>query len=127
MPNAAKIYNTFLLNHLVPAGNPMLNHNQNGFRRGRSSISQILSFHCVIEEIKRLNKELSQQMARPHSLTSGAGVLQVFNLASFLFVIVLDYVLRLSFDSINHKVRASKAILDVVIYRQQSIVHTWTS
>lgn len=127
MPNAAKIYNTFLLNRLVPTGNPMLNHNQNGFRRGRSAISQILFFHCVIEDIKRLNKELSQQMARPHSFTSRAGVLQGFNLASFLFVIVLNYVLRLSFDSINDKVRASKAILDVVIYTQQSIVQTSTS
>ena len=105
----------------------MLNHNQNGFRRGRSAISQILFFHCVIEEIKRLNKELSQQMARPHSFTSRAEVLQGFNLASFLFVIVLNYVLRLSFDSIKDKVRASKAILGVVIYTQQSIVQTSTS
>ena len=66
-------------------------------------------------------------MARPHSLTFRAGVLQGDNLASFLFVIVLDYVLRLSFDSINDKVRTSKAILDVVIYAQQSIVQTSTS
>ena len=66
-------------------------------------------------------------MARPHSLTLRAGVLQGDNLASFLFVIELDYVLRLSFDSIKDKVRTSKAILDVVIYAQQSIVQTSTS
>ena len=81
----------------------MLSHNQNGFRRGRSTISQLLSLRCVTEEIKRLNKELSQQMARPHSLTLRAGVLQGDNLASFLFVIELDYVLRLSFDSIKRQ------------------------
>ena len=106
--NAAKICNKFILNRLAPAENPMLSYNQNGFRRGRCTVSQTLSLRCVIEEIKRLNKDLSQQMATRHSLTSRAGVIQGDNLASFLFVIVLDYVLRLSFDSINNQVTGSE-------------------
>ena len=59
MPIAAKIYNKLLLNRLVPAVDPLLRNNQNGFRRGRSTISQILSLRRIIEEMKRLNKEFT--------------------------------------------------------------------
>ena len=40
---ASKIYNKLLLRHIVPEVDPLLRKNQNGFRRGRSTISQILS------------------------------------------------------------------------------------
>lgn len=61
---------SFLLNRLVPTENPMLRHNQNDFRRGRSAISHLLSLRSLIEENKRLNKETSQQMPGLRSLTS---------------------------------------------------------
>ena len=41
IPIAAKIYNKLLLNRLVPAVDPLLCNNQNGFRGGRSTITDI--------------------------------------------------------------------------------------
>ena len=38
LPFAAKIFNKLILNRLVPAIDPLLRRNQNGFRRGRSTI-----------------------------------------------------------------------------------------
>ena len=59
IPIAAKIYNKLLLNRLVPALDPLLRNNQNGFRGGRSTISQILALRRIIEEMKRLDKDFT--------------------------------------------------------------------
>ena len=50
MSIAAKIYNKMILNRLVPFIDPILRKNQNGFRRGRSTLSQILCLRRIIEE-----------------------------------------------------------------------------
>ena len=47
---SAKIYNKLLLNRLIPFVGPILRKNQNGFRRGRSTLSQILCLRRLIEE-----------------------------------------------------------------------------
>ncbi|KAI8498644.1 hypothetical protein Bbelb_238460 [Branchiostoma belcheri] len=150
IPIAAKIYNKLLLNRIVPAVDPLLRRNQNGFRRGRSTISQILSIRRIIEEMRRCNKDLvllfvdfrrafdsidrntmfeilhlygipppiieaikslytnttatvvtSDGETSPFEVT--AGVLQGDTLAPFLFIVVLDYILRLSLDSMQEK------------------------
>ena len=150
IPIAAKIYNKLQLNRLVPAVDPLLRNNQNGFRGGRSTISQILALRRIIEEMKRLDKDFTicfvdfrkafdsinrevmfsilplYSIPQPiiaaikalytHTQASvitpdgetyffdiEAGVLQGDTLAPFLFIIVLDYVLRLSLDTINDK------------------------
>ena len=59
MPIAAKIYKKLLLNRFVPAVDPLLRNNQNGSRRGRSAISEILSLRRIIEEMNRLHKEFA--------------------------------------------------------------------
>ena len=41
---AAKVYNALLLNRIKPAIEPILRKNQNGFRKNRSTTSQILTF-----------------------------------------------------------------------------------
>jgi exonuclease III len=56
---AAKIYNKLLLNRIFPALNPILRRNQNGFRKGRSTIAQILALRRIIEEMNNGNKELT--------------------------------------------------------------------
>ena len=150
IPIAAKIYNKLLLNRLVPAIDPLLRSNQNGFRRGRSTISQILSIRRIIEEMRKYNRDLvmlfvdfrkafdsidrdvmfeilplygiplpiisaikalytntSATIITPDGETNlfeiVAGVLQGDTLAPFLFILVLDYVLRLSLDSMQEK------------------------
>ena len=47
------------LNRLVPSIEPLLRKNQNGFRRGRSTLSQILCIRQLIEESQACNKELT--------------------------------------------------------------------
>ena len=143
---AAKIYNKLLLNRIFPAVNPILRRNQNGFRKGRSTITQILALRRIIEEMKFGNKELTivfvdfkkafdsinrevmfeilglygipdkiiKAIKALHTNTKSrvitpdgetelfdivAGVLQGDTLAPLLFVIVLDYVLRISLDA----------------------------
>ena len=59
MPIAAKIYNKFLLNRLIPFVGPILCKNQNGFRRGRSTLSQILFLRRMIEESNLSNLYLA--------------------------------------------------------------------
>ena len=60
LPIAAKIYNKLLLNRIVPEVDPLLRKNQNGFRRGRSTLSQILSIRRILEEYwKPNNKEVT--------------------------------------------------------------------
>jgi hypothetical protein len=56
---AAKIYNKLLLNRIFPALNPILRRNQNGFRKGRSTIAQILALRRIVEEMNNGNKELT--------------------------------------------------------------------
>ena len=55
MSVAAKIYYQMILSHIRPHSDPFLQTNQNGFHLGRSTVSQILTLHCVIEEVKEHN------------------------------------------------------------------------
>ena len=59
MPIAAKIYNKLLLNHLITFVGPILRKNQNGFRRGRNTLSQILCLRRPIEESNLSNLDLA--------------------------------------------------------------------
>ena len=148
LPIAAKIYNKLILNRLLPKVEPLLRKNQNGFRAGRSTLSQILALRRIIEEITNCNKEAvfifvdfskafdsidrnkmfdilslygipmfiieaikvlytstSSTILTPDGETEPidilAGILQGDTLAPFLFIIVLDYVLRKSLDINN--------------------------
>ena len=150
MPIAAKIYNKLILNRITPFLDPLLRRNQNGFRKGRSTLSQILSIRRILEEMRKLNKEAilcfvdfkkafdsisrekmfeilklygipdkiicairalyvstKAKVISPDGDTEifniHAGVLQGDTLAPFLFIIVLDYVLRISVDRLNGK------------------------
>ena len=150
MSIAAKIYNKMILNRIVPFVDPLLRKNQNGFRRGRSTLSQILCLRRIIEECKLSNRDLAlvfvdfskafdsvdrermfeilklygipdkivsaikvlysnttSTILSPDGETSPfsilAGILQGDTLAPFLFIIVVDYVLRMSVDNISSK------------------------
>ena len=150
MPIAAKVYNKLILNRLAPHIDPLLRRNQNGFRKGRGTLSQILSIRRILEEMRKLNKEAiisfvdfrkafdsvsREKMFQilplygiPDKMVSAiralytstiakvvspdgdtalfdiqGGVLQGDTLAPFLFILVLDYVLRISLDPINNK------------------------
>ncbi|KXJ21772.1 LINE-1 retrotransposable element ORF2 protein [Exaiptasia diaphana] len=128
-PIAAKMYNKLILNRLIPPVDPILRMNQNGFRKGRSAIAQILSLRRIIEEMNRESIfEILPLYGIPHHIIKAiralytntkasvitpdgetdffdieAGVLQGDTLAPFLFIIVLDYVLRISLDQHNEK------------------------
>ena len=54
MPIAAKIYNKLILNRIAPRIDPLLRKNQNGFRKGRGTLSQILSIRRILEEMRKL-------------------------------------------------------------------------
>ena len=148
LPIAAKIYNKLILNRLLPKVEPILRKNQNGFRAGRSTLSQILALRRIIEEISNCNKEAvfvfvdfskafdsidrdkmfeilalygipeplieairvlytgtTSTIMTPDGETEPidilAGILQGDTLAPFLFIVVLDYVLRKSLDLNN--------------------------
>lgn len=150
MPIAAKIYNKMILRRIVPVLDPLLRKNQNGFRKGRSTLSQILAIRRILEEMRKLNKnaficfvdfkkafdsisrekmfEILELYGLPRKIISAikalyvstkakvvstdgetdtfnilAGVLQGDTLAPFLFIIVLDYVLRISVDLSKEK------------------------
>jgi hypothetical protein len=150
MPIAAKIYNKMILNRLIPHVEPLLRDNQNGFRKGRSTLSQVLCLRRIIEESQSCNLDLAivfvdfskafdsvdrdkmfeilelygipskliaairvlytdtcSTILTPDGKTSPfqiqAGILQGDTLAPFLFIIVVDYVLRMSVDTINSK------------------------
>ena len=124
--------------------------NQNGFRAGRTTISQILSLRRLIEEanynnlesafifvdfskafdsvdrskmfeilnhygipdqiieaIKALYTDTTATILTPDgespSFPIVAGILQGDTLAPFLFIVVVDYILRMSVDRINEK------------------------
>ncbi|KAL5272934.1 hypothetical protein ACHWQZ_G000941 [Mnemiopsis leidyi] len=51
-PEAAKIFNKLLLNRIYRHVDPLLRPNQNGFRRGRSTLPQILALRRIIEEYR---------------------------------------------------------------------------
>ena len=52
---AAKIYNTMLLNRIQPEIEKILRRNQNGFRKGRSTVGQILTVRRIIEGVRAKN------------------------------------------------------------------------
>ena len=146
MSIAAKIYNKLILNRLVPSVEPLLRDNQNSFRAGRTTISQILCLRRLIEESDLSKLDLSlifvdfskafdsvnrtkmfeilELYGIPHEFISAikvlytnslskiltsdgetspfetlGGILQGDTLAPFLFIIVVDYVLRVSVDN----------------------------
>ena len=150
LPIAAKIYNKLILNRLLPFVDPLLRNNQNGFRAGRSTLSQILALRRIIEETKFCNLdavfifvdfskafdsvdrnlmlEILALYGIPEQLIKAiqvlytnttatiytpdggtepidikAGILQVDKLAPFLFIIVVDYIWRMSVDQITDK------------------------
>ena len=150
MPIAAKVYNKLILNRIVPFVEPLLRNNQNGFRKGRSTLSQILCLRRIIEETQACKKDLAlvfvdfskafdsvdrekmleilelygipnKIIAAINALYTGtsctvltsdgetspfsilAGILQGDTLAPFLFIMVVDYVLRSSVDTISSK------------------------
>ena len=49
---ASKVYNSLLLNRITPQLDPILRKNQNGFRKKRSTLPQILAIRRIIEELK---------------------------------------------------------------------------
>ena len=52
---AAKIYNALLWNRIVPQIDKILRKNQNGFRRNRSTTSQILTIRRILEGVRAKN------------------------------------------------------------------------
>ena len=52
---AAKIYNLLLLNRIQPELEKILRRNQNGFRKNRSTVGQILTVRRIIEGVKSKN------------------------------------------------------------------------
>ena len=52
---AAKIYNTMIRERIQPAIDEILRPNQNGFRKNRSTVGQILTVRRIIEGIKEKN------------------------------------------------------------------------
>ena len=146
MPIAAKIYNKLILNRLIPFIEPLLRDNQNGFRSGRTTISQILCLRRLLEESELCKLDLSlvfvdfskafdsvdrskmfeilELYGVPQKIISAikvlytsshskiltsdgetepfetlAGILQGDTLAPYLFIIVVDYILRVSVDT----------------------------
>eukprot|EP00111_Clytia_hemisphaerica_P008042 TCONS_00023424-protein len=55
LPIAAKIYNKLLLNRIRSKVEPILRKNQNGFRSGRSTLTQIQSLRRILEEARNFN------------------------------------------------------------------------
>ena len=52
---AAKIYNALLRNRIEPKIDNILRKNQNGFRRNRSTTSQLLTIHRILEDVRAKN------------------------------------------------------------------------
>ena len=51
----AKTYNRMILNRIRPVLDPLLRHNQNGFRQKRTTVGQILAIRRILEGIKDKN------------------------------------------------------------------------
>ena len=139
-----------ILNRISKHVDPILRRNQNGFRKGRSTIPQILALRRIIEEMaigkqkatiifvdfakafdsvdRRAMLHILQNYGIPDdiirsiatmyenpesfintsdgptsSFKTSTGILQGDTLAPYLFVIVVDYILRHSADSIYVK------------------------
>ena len=56
---AAKIYNALLRNRIEPKIDNILRKNQNGFRRNRSTTSQILTIRRILEGVRAKNLQAS--------------------------------------------------------------------
>ena len=56
---ATKIYNVQLLNHIEPETEKILRKNQNGFRRNRSTTSQILTICRISEGVRAKNRSVT--------------------------------------------------------------------
>ena len=56
---AAKIYNALLRNHIEPKIDNILRKNQNGFRRNRSTTSQIMTIRIILEGIWAKNLQVT--------------------------------------------------------------------
>ena len=123
---AAKIYHTLLRNHIENKIDNILRKNQNSFRRNRSTTSQILSIHRILEGVRVKHLEAQYYLStspRPlipytegrwsnyYLLTASpkkqrdtdyfdivAGVLQGDTLAPYLYIKCLDFVLTTSID-----------------------------
>ena len=145
---AAKIYKALLRNCIEPKIDNILRKNQNGFRRNRSTTSQILTIRRILEGVRAKNLQATlifvdftkafdsihrgkmEQILLAYGIPKEtiaaitilyrntkvkvrspdgdieyfdivAGVLQEDTLASYLFIICLDYVLRTSIDKIR--------------------------
>ena len=61
-PLASKIYSSLLLNRIAPYIDPILRPNQNGFRKGRSALPQILALRRIIEELKISKRKASSDL-----------------------------------------------------------------
>ena len=136
----AKIYNARLRNRIEPKIDNFLRKNQNGFRRNRSTTSQILTIRRILEGMRAKNllatilfvdftkafgsihkgkmEEILLAYGMPKETVAAivkvrspdgdrdyfdivAGVLQGDTLASYLFIICLDYVFRTLIDKIK--------------------------
>ena len=58
---AAKIYNALLRNRIEPKIDNILRKNQNGFRRNRSTTSQILTIRRILEGVRAKKKKNLQE------------------------------------------------------------------
>ena len=56
---AAKIYNALLLNRIEPKSDNILRKNQNCFRRNRSTTTQILTIHRILEGVQVKNLQVT--------------------------------------------------------------------
>ena len=101
-PLASKIYNSMLLNRISPHIDPILRQNQNGFRKGRLTLPQILALRRIIEEL-RISKRK----------------------ASIVFV---DF--SKAFDSVNRKIMLHNYPVELCCHRwdcQGHCHHVWQS
>ena len=57
---AAKIYNAILRNCIEPKTDNILRKNQNGFRRNRSTTSQILTIRRILEDVRAKNLQATK-------------------------------------------------------------------
>ena len=56
---AAKIYNALLRNRIEPKIDNILRKNQNGFRRNRSTTSQILTIRRILDGVRAKNIQVT--------------------------------------------------------------------
>ena len=123
---AAKIYFALLRNCIEPNIDNILRKNQNGFRRNRSTTSQILTIPRIIEGVRAnleqillaygipketveaimiLYRNTKVKVRSPDGDTDHfdivAGELQGDTLAPYLFIICLDYERRTSIDEMK--------------------------